>query len=66
MADAIAGTLDINLTCDPMGQNDNGKDVFLRDIWGRAIWRGIIARIWWVWVLLHLNSLRGIRAILLA
>ncbi|MBO9400896.1 aconitate hydratase AcnA [Shimia sp. R9_3] len=33
VAYAIAGTLDINLTSDPLGQDQNGNDVFLKDIW---------------------------------
>ena len=33
VAYAIAGTLDINLSLDALGQDSNGKDVFLKDIW---------------------------------
>ncbi len=33
VAYALAGTMDIDLTRDPIGQDRNGKDVFLRDIW---------------------------------
>ena len=33
VAYAIAGSLNINLTTDPIGQDDQGKDVFLKDIW---------------------------------
>ncbi|MEM8729792.1 MAG: aconitate hydratase AcnA, partial [Pseudomonadota bacterium] len=33
VAYALAGTLDINLTTDPIGQDQDGKDVFLKDIW---------------------------------
>ncbi|MBO9405833.1 aconitate hydratase AcnA [Shimia sp. R9_1] len=33
VAYAIAGTLDIDLTSDPLGQDQNGNDVFLKDIW---------------------------------
>ncbi|WP_422049695.1 aconitate hydratase AcnA [Shimia sp.] len=33
VAYAIAGTLDINLTSDPLGQDQNGNNVFLKDIW---------------------------------
>jgi aconitate hydratase len=33
VAYAIAGTVDINLTKDPIGKGVNGQDVFLKDIW---------------------------------
>jgi aconitate hydratase len=33
VAYAIAGTVDIDLTTDPIGQDPSGKDVFLSDIW---------------------------------
>ena len=33
VAYAIAGTIDIDLVNDPIGQDRDGKDVFLRDIW---------------------------------
>ena len=33
VAYALAGTTDIDLTSDPLGQDDAGNDVFLRDIW---------------------------------
>ena len=33
VAYALAGTLDINLTTDPIGQDKDGNDVFLKDIW---------------------------------
>ncbi|WP_449466939.1 aconitate hydratase AcnA [Stenotrophomonas humi] len=33
VAYAIAGTVNIDLTKEPIGQDSNGKDVFLRDIW---------------------------------
>ena len=33
VAYALAGTIDIDLTSEPLGQDANGKDVFLRDIW---------------------------------
>ncbi len=33
VAYALAGTLDIDLTSDPLGQDSDGNDVFLRDIW---------------------------------
>jgi aconitate hydratase len=33
VAYALAGTLDINLASDPIGQDRDGNDVYLRDIW---------------------------------
>jgi aconitate hydratase len=33
VAYAIAGTVDIDLLKDPIGKNDKGKDIFLKDIW---------------------------------
>ena len=33
VAYAIAGTVDIDLTTQPLGQDQNGNDVFLKDIW---------------------------------
>ncbi|RRS02244.1 aconitate hydratase AcnA [Glycomyces terrestris] len=33
VAYALAGTMDINLTSDPIGKGKDGQDVFLRDIW---------------------------------
>ncbi|MBN8894870.1 MAG: aconitate hydratase AcnA [Rhodanobacter sp.] len=33
VAYALAGSLDVNLSTDPLGQDAQGKDVFLRDIW---------------------------------
>ncbi|GGK05584.1 aconitate hydratase AcnA [Luteimonas terricola] len=33
VAYAIAGTVDIDLTSEPLGQDRDGKDVYLRDIW---------------------------------
>ncbi|MDE0522673.1 MAG: aconitate hydratase AcnA [Boseongicola sp.] len=33
VAYALAGTLDIDLTSEPIGQDRDGKDVFLKDIW---------------------------------
>ena len=33
VAYALAGTLDINLATDAIGQDKNGEDVFLKDIW---------------------------------
>ena len=33
VAYALAGTVDIDLDTDPLGQDQNGNDVFLKDIW---------------------------------
>ncbi|MGB0169600.1 MAG: aconitate hydratase AcnA, partial [Paracoccaceae bacterium] len=33
VAYALAGTMDIDLTSQPLGQDKNGQDVFLKDIW---------------------------------
>ncbi|MEL6296631.1 MAG: aconitate hydratase AcnA [Pseudomonadota bacterium] len=33
VAYALAGTMDINLATDPLGQDKHGNDVFLKDIW---------------------------------
>ncbi len=33
VAYAIAGTVDIDLSTEPLGQDKDGKDVFLRDLW---------------------------------
>lgn len=33
VAYAIAGTIDIDLTTEPVGQDQQGRDVFLKDIW---------------------------------
>ena len=33
VAYAIAGTIDIDLTSEPLGQDPSGEDVYLRDIW---------------------------------
>ena len=33
VAFALAGTLDIDLTSEPIGQDGDGKDVFLKDVW---------------------------------
>ncbi len=33
VAYALAGTVDIDLTSDPIGQDRSGKDVYLREIW---------------------------------
>ena len=30
---ALAGTMDIDLTAEPVGQDKNGNDVFLKDLW---------------------------------
>lgn len=36
VAYAIAGTMDLNLTTDPIGQDKDGTDVFLKDVWPTA------------------------------
>ena len=36
VAYALAGTLDIDLLTEPLGQDDNGAPVYLRDIWPSA------------------------------
>jgi aconitate hydratase len=33
VAYALAGTMDIDIVADPLGQDQDGKDVYLRDIW---------------------------------
>jgi aconitate hydratase len=33
VAYALAGSLDVNLSTDPLGKDAQGKDVFLKDIW---------------------------------
>jgi aconitate hydratase len=33
VAYALAGTMDIDLTHDPLGRDESGQDVYLRDIW---------------------------------
>ena len=33
VAYALAGTLDIDLTSEPIGQDKDGNDVYLKDIW---------------------------------
>jgi aconitase A len=33
VAYALAGTMDIDFESDPIGQDTEGNDVFLRDIW---------------------------------
>ena len=36
VAYALAGTMDIDLVNDPLGQDEDGNDVYLRDIWPSA------------------------------
>jgi aconitate hydratase len=36
VAYAIAGRVDIDLTTEPLGQDERGRDVFLRDVWPSA------------------------------
>jgi aconitate hydratase len=36
VAYAIAGHIDVDLTTEPLGQDRNGRDVFLRDLWPSA------------------------------
>ncbi|HEX3391180.1 MAG TPA: aconitate hydratase AcnA [Solirubrobacteraceae bacterium] len=33
VAYALAGTMDVDLVADPLGQDESGQDVYLRDIW---------------------------------
>ncbi len=33
VAYALAGTVDVDLVNEPLGQDENGKDVFMKDIW---------------------------------
>ena len=33
VAYALAGRLDVDLTTEPIGQDQEGNDVFLRDLW---------------------------------
>ena len=33
VAYALAGTVDVNLTAEPIGRSSDGKDIFLKDIW---------------------------------
>ncbi len=33
VAYALAGTMDVDIVSDPLGQDEQGKDVYLRDIW---------------------------------
>jgi aconitate hydratase len=35
VAYALAGRIDVDLTTEPLGQDDHGRDVFLRDVWPR-------------------------------
>ena len=49
VAYALAGTMDIDLLDEPLGQGSDGEDVYLKDIWptrrgGRAAGRGVRAR----------------------
>jgi aconitate hydratase A / 2-methylisocitrate dehydratase len=36
VAYALAGTMDIDIASDPLGQDEHGEDVYLRDIWPSA------------------------------
>src|SRR5207247_9734301 len=36
VAYALAGRMDIDLTCEPIGQDDDGNDVYLSDLWPTA------------------------------
>jgi aconitate hydratase len=36
VAYALAGTMDIDIVADPLGQDEHGEDVYLRDIWPTA------------------------------
>ncbi|MDQ4145873.1 MAG: aconitate hydratase AcnA [Actinomycetota bacterium] len=36
VAYALAGTIDIDLSSDPLGKDESGEDVFLKDIWPTA------------------------------
>jgi aconitate hydratase len=36
VAYALAGTMDIDIASDPLGQDESGRDVYLRDIWPSA------------------------------
>ena len=36
VAYALAGRVDMDLTHEPLGEDQDGKDVFLRDIWPRT------------------------------
>ncbi|MEM9989691.1 MAG: aconitate hydratase AcnA, partial [Pseudomonadota bacterium] len=37
VAYALAGSMNINLTTDPLGQDKNGNDVYLKDIWPTSL-----------------------------
>ncbi|MBG6189992.1 aconitate hydratase [Arthrobacter sp. CAN_A212] len=37
VAYALAGTMDFDFAADPLGQDDDGNDVFLRDIWPNPV-----------------------------
>jgi aconitate hydratase len=36
VAYALAGTMDVDIVADPLGQDEHGEDVYLRDIWPSA------------------------------
>ncbi len=36
VAYALAGTMDVDIVADPLGQDEDGNDVYLRDIWPSA------------------------------
>ena len=36
VAYALAGTIDIDLTTDPLGQDSDGNDIYLKDVWPSA------------------------------
>src|SRR6266536_2038012 len=36
VAYALAGRMDLDLTCEPIGQDDDGNDVYLSDLWPTA------------------------------
>ena len=40
VAYALAGTMDHDFESDPLGQDGDGNDVFLKDIWPKAAGRG--------------------------
>jgi len=47
VAYAIAGSMNVDLTSEPLGQDPSGRDVFLRDIWpsGREIQNALLASV---------------------
>src|SRR5690606_20135525 len=47
VAYALAGTLDLDLTKEPLGTDANGEDVYLKDIWptSKEIQEGVAATI---------------------